>query len=155
MSIELVNYDRMLRDSLLSIDERIAWRINGDLPEIQSILKWQTKLLVNSAIPKNRKEKALLEYRYISLFNWEVVPGMSQYGVGDLVFSDGNGNFAVMEVKHLTSRSGKNQREKRRKARKKVKEQTIKYMSAFKRMVPEANSIIGIAVASDEWTFYS
>ncbi len=155
MNNELINYDRMLRDLLLSVDERIAWRINGDFPEIQSILKWQTKLLVNSAIPKNRKEKTLLKYRYILLYEWEIVPGMSQYGVGDLVFSDGNGNFAVMEVKHIISRSGKNQSVKRRKARRKVKEQTIKYMSVFKRKVPEAKSIIGIAVASDEWTFYS
>lgn len=147
--------DKRLRDFILSIDKNIAWRLNGDFTLVQSIIKQQTKLLGSIEIPQNRNMKALVKYRYIFDYEWDIVQGMSQYGVGDLVFTDGNENYLVMEIKQLSYRSGRNQCVARRKARRKVEEQTIKYTNAFRRKHPEAKSIIGIAVASNEWTFYT
>lgn len=146
--------DKRLRDFIFSIDRNIAWRLNGDFTLVQSIIRQQTELLENSGILQNHNMKSLVKYRYIFAYEWDVVLGMSQYGVGDLVFTDGNENYLVMEVKQLSPFSGRNQCVARRKARRKVEEQTIKYMNAFRRKYPEAKSIIGVAVASNEWTFY-
>ena len=99
--------------------------------------------------------ESLVKYCYVFDYEWEVVPGMSQYGVGDLVFTDGNENYLVMEVKQLSYGSGRNQCVARRKARRKVEKQAIKYTNSFRKLHPEAKSIIGVAVASSKWTFYT
>ncbi len=147
--------DKRLRDYILSIDRSIAWRLNGDFTLVQSIIKQQTELLENSDKLTSSMAEVLVKYSYIFDYEWDVIPGMSQFGVGDLVFTDSNKNFLVMEVKKLSYGSGRNQCVARRKARRKVEEQTVKYMNAFRRKHPEAKSIIGVAVASYEWTFYT
>ncbi|TKJ21034.1 MAG: hypothetical protein CEE43_11235 [Promethearchaeota archaeon Loki_b32] len=147
--------DKRLRDYILSVDRNIAWHLNGDFTLVQSIIKQQTILLENSSKNSNRMDEVLIKYCYIFDYEWDVVSGMSQYGVGDLVFTDGNENYLVIEVKQLSYGSGRNQCVARRKARRRVEEQAIKYMNAFRKKHPEAKSIIGVAVASSEWTFYA
>lgn len=147
--------DKEFRDSILSDEFIPSMKSNGDTRLVHSIIKWQTKLLVDSENAKNRKEEILMNYPYIIGHEWEVVEGMSQYGVGDLLFTDGKDKYLVIEVKELSPFSGRNQCVARRKARRKVEEQTIKYMNAFRKKHPEAKSIIGVAIASNEWTFYS
>ena len=68
---------------------------------------------------------------------------------------DGKENYLVMEVKQLSPFSGLNQNVKCRKSRRKVEEKTNYYMNAFRRKHQEAKSIISVAVASSEWTFYT
>jgi len=128
--------DKRLRDLILSTDKNIALCLNGDFTVVQSIIKRQSELLKGLEKPNNRKEEILIKYCYIFYHEWEVVKGMSQYGVGDLVFTDSKDNFLVMEVKKLSSFSGRNQSVKRRKARRKVEEQTKKYMSSFRTKHP-------------------
>lgn len=56
----------------------------------------------------------LAAYPLVVAHEWEPVPGRSQFGKGDLVFADGAGNFAVVEVKHIhllhTNNTGKRRR---------------------------------------------
>lgn len=44
---------------------------------------------------------ALSAYPLVYDYEWEVNQGHSQYGKGDLVFTDGTGRFAIVEVKWI------------------------------------------------------
>ncbi|TPX55721.1 hypothetical protein PhCBS80983_g05091 [Powellomyces hirtus] len=59
--------------------------------------------------------------------NWEVVPGRSQNGVGDLVFASPYDQFLVVEVKALHPGSGSTARASRTKARSDVARQVRYY----------------------------
>ena len=144
----IIQDDKKIRQLILSAEHN-----NGDLSRVKSIIKLQNKLL-KLGEPKNKAEQVLNDYPYIFAYEWHVFTRMSQYGVGDLVFTDDIGNYLVMEVKELSSSSGRNQCVKRRKARRKVEAQALFYTSAFKNKCPEAKSVIGVAVASNEWKFY-
>lgn len=151
---ELKKIDKKYRVFILSDEFLSSMKSNGDTRLVQSIIKLQTRLLESSEKAKSRKEEILMKYRYINGHEWEVVVGMSQYGVGDLLFTDGKDNYLVMEVKALSPFSGRNQCVARRKARRKVEEQAQYYMSEYRSKNPEAKSIKGVAVASYEWRFY-
>lgn len=59
---------------------------------------------------------------------WDVVPGAPQHGRGDLLFTDGEGTYAVVEVKHLdVGATGPTARVKRTKKRRQVEAQALTY----------------------------
>jgi hypothetical protein len=59
---------------------------------------------------------------------WEAVSGQSNKGRGDLVFTDGAGGFAVIEVKHIDlARTGKTVRTGRNRRRGEVAVQALNY----------------------------
>ena len=95
------------------------WDNNGEF-----ILK--RKLVLNS--------KQLLQgYPYLIEDEWEVEPGRTDSGRGDLVFTDACCNFAVVEVKCIDLEStGHNASTKRTKKRRKVEEQAIKYAEKYR-----------------------
>jgi len=68
----------------------------------------------------------LPDYPYVIEDEWEVEPGRTDRGRGDLVFTDGAGCFAVVEVKWLdlesTGRTGTTKRTSNRKKRRAVEE---------------------------------
>lgn len=73
------------------------------------------------------------EYQYVIEDEWEVDAGRADQGCGDLVFTDGLGNFAVVEVKWIdVMSSGSTATNKRTKKRKAVKEQAISYAEIYK-----------------------
>ena len=64
-------------------------------------------------------------------YNW-LVEGKSHVGAGDLVFTDGQGIFIVVEVKHLNQNlAGKNNRVNKKKKLRQVQEQAKKYHEKF------------------------
>ncbi len=66
-------------------------------------------------------------------YEWEVEPGRSDGGCGDLVFTDGEGGFAVVEAKYIdNARTGSTARAKRTDGRKAVREQALRYAAAFR-----------------------
>ena len=78
--------------------------------------------------------KTLLpDYPFVIDDEWEVNPGRTDEGRGDLVFTDGNGRFAVVEVKYIDltgdNRSGskKTIKKSNQEKRKTVREQAQKY----------------------------
>ncbi len=152
---EYKKIDKKYRAFILSNEFISSWKSNGDTTLVQSIIKRQTKLLNGSEKVNTRQEEILMKYRYIIGYEWDVVKGMTQYGVGDLLFTDGKDHYLVMEVKKLSIFSGRNQCVARRKARRKVEEQAQHYMSEYRSINPLAKSIKGVAVASDEWKLYS
>lgn len=69
---------------------------------------------------------------------WEVHPGATNLGRGDLVFTDGQGAFAVVEVKFIDlGRTGPTVRAKRTESRGKVIEQARSYAALLKSRHPD------------------
>lgn len=80
-------------------------------------------------------QELLPKYKYVVEDEWEVVPNRPQYGRGDLVFTDGDGRFAVVEVKWLdlirSTRKGSTQRNSNNKKRRKVEKQALEYAGCY------------------------
>lgn len=93
----------------------------------------------------------LRSYPYLFLDEWEVVPGWSQCGKGDLVFTDGEGRFAVVEVKFIDrARTGKTVKTRRKNYRNKVWAQAREYAEALPRRHPElVVEVIGFAFTNE------
>ena len=96
----------------------------------------------------NSKE-LLPAFPFLVLREWEVVPGASQSGVGDLVFTDGDGRYAVVEVKFLNPGSGHTARESRRRGRQTVWWQAEHYGEKLFRRVPAALEVVCYAYTTD------
>ncbi len=75
-----------------------------------------------------RSRELLPEFPHLIDDEWEKVPGQTNNGRGDLVFTDGAGRYAVVEVKFIdVARTGKTARTTRNDRRGKVWEQARKY----------------------------
>lgn len=79
----------------------------------------------------HRSHELLPDWPYLVEDEWECVDNATDLGMGDLVFADGNGSFAVVEVKHLSSESGKTARRRRTMKRRRVGEQANAYARAY------------------------
>lgn len=109
--------DRVIRDY---INGRI-WDTNREFALVRK--------LVGEGHPK------LADFPLIHDYEWEVECGRTDLGRGDLVYTDGKGNFAVVEVKFIDiSRSGSTARVKRTKSRTQVRNQAFVYADAFLKM---------------------
>ncbi len=97
----------------LDLDHRNSLQGAPPLEAITNELEL-TQYLVASDQPQLRAFPLLIGWE------WHVYPNRSQCGVGDLLFTDGTGRFAVVEVKFLTPRGGHTARESRRRGRRKV-----------------------------------
>jgi hypothetical protein len=104
------------------------------------------------------------KYKFIFDYEWEVCPGNSNAGVGDLIMHTGytthisifffkhllneitrdGYNFLVVEVKFLQEGEGKQKRTSRCKSRTVVHVQAVKYSKAFKKSMPNALSVISL-----------
>lgn len=81
---------------------------------------------------------------------WDVVPGRTNEGRGDLVFTDNRGSFAVVEVKFINNdRSGRTARSKRTDARGKVREQASRYASLLAAITPNHREVIAYAYTNE------
>ena len=77
-------------------------------------------------------DELLPDYPFVIDDEWEVEPNESQKGKGDLVFTNGAGQFAVVEVKWIDlDSSGKTVRTRRTKNRKEVAGQAANYAQHF------------------------
>ncbi len=89
------------------------------------------------------RHQLLPKYPYIIEDEWEATDNRTDLGRGDLVFTDGNGCFAVVEVKWLDDAPGATARKRRNMKRNQVKEQASNYAKDYqKRLISdESNSI--------------
>jgi hypothetical protein len=82
------------------------------------------------------RDRLLPQYPYVIEDEWDVIDSRTDLGRGDLVFTDGIGCFAIIEVKWIDldglSREGKTRRESNRQKRRKVEEQAIKYAHIYR-----------------------
>ncbi|WOB41817.1 hypothetical protein HNI00_00445 [Thermoleptolyngbya oregonensis NK1-22] len=124
---EIEHRDRVLR----SYFEGCDWDQNGEY-------ELKRTLVLNS-------DRLLPDYPYVVENEWEVEPGRGHKGRGDLVFTDGAGRFAVVEVKCL-NRTGcggnkKAQQEKVRVRRHQVIKQALHYANIYAASKLEAGVI--------------
>ena len=97
----------------------------------------------------NSKEITILkEYPYLFAFEYMVQPPFSQFGRGDLIFTNGNNQFLIVELKYLTRNSGRTSQTSRRRHRRKVEEQALRYGRCFKKEHPECN-IAALAITNE------
>lgn len=124
-----MNYAEMVEQ-----DEKIRARllIRGTPEQPQNEAELTRFLVANSLT-------VLPDYPLVVRQEWAVVPGLPQYGVGDLVFARSEGELAVVEVKFLNTANGHTARESRRRGRQKVERQAHLYGEALKKQNPEAN----------------
>ena len=112
---EIKHRDHVLRDYFKGRD----WDRNNEYLLKQKLIRCSDRLLP--------------EYQYVIEDEWEVDAGRADQGCGDLIFTDGLGNFAVVEVKWIDVKSsGSTATNKRTKKRKAVKEQAISYATIYK-----------------------
>lgn len=82
---------------------------------------------------------------------WEVVPGATNSGRGDLLFTDGQGAYAVVEVKSMPALlGGRTARGSRNKKRSGVREQALTYARAVFRIYPDAREVSAFTF-TDDW----
>lgn len=76
-------------------------------------------------------------FSYLWDYEYEVVPGYSQYGRGDFIFSNKSGDsLAVVECKALTNATGKTARTSRNRDRKKLRKQSCTYWQIISTKYP-------------------
>jgi hypothetical protein len=93
-----------------------------------------------------REGHELLEgYPFLVEYEWEVEQGSSQYGRGDLLFTDGEGSFAVVEAKWIDLDStGPTASNRRTKKRKQVRDQAWRYARGVERLY-RSDKVVGYA----------
>ena len=91
------------------IREYIVGRTWDKNPEFQLVQK-----IIKGELIQDYLEKYPFAYDY----EWEVIDGYSNYGKGDLIFTDTGGNFLIVECKYINRfDTGKTASTKRRKNR--------------------------------------
>ncbi len=82
-----------------------------------------------------KNHQLLPDYPYVIEDEWEVELGRSDKGRGDLVFTNGNSSFAVVEVKWIDlegmGRTGSTKRTSNNKKRRVVEKQAVKYANPY------------------------
>lgn len=97
-------------------------------------------------------------YPYLIDDEWEVKPSRAEQGKGDLLFTDGAGRFAIVEVKWIDlegpngSRTGSTRRVSNRKKKKQVEEQAVRYAQALGRILDSFIEIEGYSYTNAETT---
>ncbi len=103
-------------------------------------------------------QELLPDYKYVVEDEWEVVSNRPQHGKGDLVFTDGNGCFAVIEVKWIdlidSTRKGTTRRNSNTKKRRKVESQAIEYAECYANSAGlDADSKVEAFVFTNEYPY--
>ncbi len=89
----------------------------------------------------SKRRPELEEYKYIYNYEWEVIPGETDKGKGDLVFTDGVNKFLIIECKTKDSNDVRNQVVTRIEQFKEINAQT------------ELLFICGLAVSPQSWDY--
>jgi hypothetical protein len=96
-------------------------------------------------------QSLLLGYPLLFDDEWEVEPNRNQKGRGDLLFTDGEGRYAVVEVKWLdVNNTGKTTRNNRTKKRQKVRDQAANYVDALAQCLETFTQIEGYRLTNED-----
>lgn len=130
---DILYRDRVLRAYVMGK----RWNLVGEFALLRKLI---------AAPPKGLHEAVPCLYDH----EWEVEPGRSQSGKGDIVMTNGTGTYAVVEVKWLNmDASGRTARSRRTRKRSQVEEQAIRYAREFFKSHPEA-TVVAPLVFTDE-----
>ncbi len=119
---EIKHRDKTIRSYILSKN----WDKNPEFLIVKEVVQDLAK-----------KKPEFSKFKFVFDYEWEVEPGLSNKGKGDLIFTDGKNNFLIVECKN------KNAQE--------VRQQTLKYMKLFKGIQNDVKLIKGIAVTKRRW----
>jgi hypothetical protein len=124
---EIQHRDRVLRAYFEGRD----WDKNNEFALKRKLILQSTQLLP--------------QFPYVIDDEWEVEPSRTDQGRGDLLFSDGVGNYAVVEVKWIiiegNGRKGTTKRAGNRKKRRDVEKQAIAYATILSEQLEQAESV--------------
>lgn len=178
MELDEIKYrDRVIRDYILGR----SWDDNHEFLLLQIIISSHIYSQEDDCILKNSAESwksiiakeiyeakcdwekilskipELQNYPYIFDYEWEIyeyIEGRKNtIGKGDLIFTDGEDNYLIVELKYLELyQSGKTARTRRTNKRKKNLEQTEKYMKLFQSVQKGAKKILGLSITNDKIT---
>ena len=124
-----------IRTAVLERDSQKRRSHRSDL-EDEANPKYAERRLISELLAD---KQVLQGFPYICEYEWEVEPGKPQGGVGDLVFTDGQGLFVVVEAKHICPPPGIANKSRCRNNRyRKAKGQARTYGEAFRKSHPEA-----------------
>ncbi len=98
-------------------------------------------------ITNSKEIKILRNYPYLFAVEYLVQPPYSQFGKGDLIFTNGKNHFLIVELKYLTKNTGRTAQTSRCKHRRKVEKQALHYGRCFKRRYPEC-TIAALAITN-------
>lgn len=123
---EIIHGDKTIRSYILAR----TWEKNPEFLLVRQVVKNLTK-----------KKLELRKFKYLYDYEWEVEPGLTNKGKGDLIFTDGKSSFLIVECK--TKNSGE------------VRQQTLKYMKLFEEIQRDIKEIIGMAINKEGWDLTS
>lgn len=105
-----------------------------------------------------RSPQLLPDYPFLVDDEWECEPGRADEGRGDLVFTDGDGRFAAVEVKYLdlnqnssaVGKKGSTRRNTNTKKRRKVESQARDYAGKLRAKLNGARSVEAYYFTNDD-----
>ena len=92
------------------------------------------EVVLNLAI----RRPLLKNYKYVYDYEWEVIPGFSDKGKGDLILTDAKNHYLIIECK--------------KKKPQEIRKQVLKYMRIFLRKNPDVH-VAGLAVSPKNWDY--
>lgn len=103
------------------------WDRNGEFESVRTLVIHRREMLPS--------------FPYVFDYEWEMTPGNPNEGRGDLLFTDGAGGYAAIEVKYIPPESTRNIRRRNREKREKAKEQVARYGRAVFELRPDAQRV--------------
>ncbi|KKM62655.1 hypothetical protein LCGC14_1519480 [marine sediment metagenome] len=119
---DIKHRDKTIRSYVLSRN----WDKNPEFLLVQKVVRDLTE-----------KKPELSEFKFVYDYEWEVEPGRSDKGKGDLIFTDGHSNYLIVECK--------------KKKPQEVKQQTLKFMKLCKNIIKNVQTVKGMAVTREGW----
>ncbi|MEJ2251710.1 MAG: hypothetical protein P8Y70_18055 [Candidatus Lokiarchaeota archaeon] len=89
--------------------------------------------------PDQKRLELLNKYKFVYDYEWEVIPGRTNEGIGDLVFTDGKSNFLIVECKNQDVDE--------------LRRQVLYYIKKFREIHSDAIEIEELAVHPNRWDF--
>jgi hypothetical protein len=135
---EIQKRNQVLRDYFAGRD----WDLNHEH-------QLKRQLILNSAT-------LLSSYPYLCDDEWEVEPSRAEQGKGDLIFTDGWGRYAVVEVKWIdlghaaVNRTNATRRSSNRQKRRSVENQAQQYAVALSQLLAWYEEIVGYSYTNEQ-----
>ena len=97
-------------------------------------------LLLAFCLEHQQEIPEIVGYPLVIKYEYELVPGRSDCGKGDLVLSDGKENYLIVEAKYLTLKTGRNPRNANREKRNYAEKQKERNLRDFRWKHPEVTA---------------
>ena len=97
-------------------------------------------LLIAFSLENQNEFEIFRDYPFVTDYEYDLEPGMTNLGKGDLILTKGKNSYLIVEAKYLCNENGKTARRKRSSKRKKVNEQAERYLRLFHEKCPDTKA---------------